>query len=274
MNLSRSVTSYLDALGNARLALTAPSVFVPFAAFGALQCLLLVMLAFFTAEPIAGFMIPAVRALGGEPALHYPMHFVQLPGLYQRVYLPLAATIGFACWSLGIWSMVDHHTVGRSRPRRPFRAALVHVLIVGLVFVGVSWLLGLGLGAVLARVQGPAARVVTFAGLAAVACVQALLIYAPVVLRLRGGSALAAIRSSAQYASRRFVATALVILTILLIHAPVDFLLSQSDRVALRFHPEMLFYLLAGGAVLEMFTAYLLFASIAGLALPEEGGMR
>jgi hypothetical protein len=275
MNLTRTLNSYLDGLANLRLGFRAPSVFVPFAAFGALQCALLVLLAFFAASPIASFMVPVVRALGGEDSLHYPLHFVRLPEVYQRIYLPLAAIVGFAAWSAGVWLMVDHHVVGRSRPRPSFLSALPAVIGVGVVFVGISVAVGYGLGRVAALLPpGLPTRAAVVASVALTACAQTFLVYTPVVLRLRGGGALPAVRSSVRYAARNFAPTLLVVVTVLAIHAPVDFLLARSDGIASRFQPELVFHLLLASALLEMFTAYFLFAATTALALPEEGGIR
>ncbi len=275
MNLTQTISSYLDGLANMRLGFRAPSVFVPFAAFGALQCALLVLLAFFTASPIASFMVPVVQALGGADSLHYPLHFVRLPEVYQRIYLPLAATVGFAAWSAGVWLMVDHHVVGRSRPRPSFRAALPHVLGVGVVFVGTSVAVGYGLGALAAMLPtGLPARAAVVGSVAVTACVQTFLVYTPIVLRLRGGGALPAVRASIGYAAQNFAPTLLVVVTVLAVHAPLDALLSRADGIASRFQPELVFYALLGSALLEVLTAYLLFAATTALALPEEGGLR
>jgi hypothetical protein len=78
----------------------------------------------------------------------------------------------------------------------------------------------------------------------------------------------------AAFARRQFGATALLIVTVLLVHLPVDFLLSRADRIAARFQPETVLHVLLGSVALEMFTAYLLFAGVTELALPREGGVR
>jgi hypothetical protein len=152
MNLALAIDEYLDALGHARLALRSPSILIPFLAFGLVQCALLSLLAFFTWTPAAWATIPVVKALSGEPALHYPTHFVLLPSTYRLVYLPLVATVGFAAWSFAVWSMVAHHEVGMRTQARSFRAALPNIIVVGIVFVGVTVGLGLGLGLVTASV--------------------------------------------------------------------------------------------------------------------------
>jgi hypothetical protein len=275
MNFGRALNRYLDALTNARAALSTPGVLLPFVYFALLQVAILLAMASFTAPALSPVMVPAMRALGGEESLHYPLHLVGLPSVYQRVYLPLAATIGFSLWTLAVWKLVDHHEVGADRPRRKFRPVLGRVIILGVLFVGAS----VAVGELSSRLTGPRtpeliARAVLIGSIVLTATAQAFLIYAPVALRLRGGSVWSAIGVGASYARRHFLATALLLLTVLLVHLPVDFLLSRADRIAARFHPEAVLHLMIGSVVLEIFTAYLLFAGITALALPREGGLR
>jgi hypothetical protein len=220
-------------------------------------------------------MPPVVEALGGDPSLHYPTHFVLLPATYRLVYLPLVATVGFALWSFAVWSMVAHHEVSKQTGPRSFRKALPSIIVIGVVFVGVTVALGRGLATLTGKLpEGMAARGGTLAVIAVTAAVQAFLVYAPVALRLRGGGPLAAIRGSARYAMQHFGATAMLVATVLLVHLPLDGLIANADVIAARFHPEAVFQLMVGSVVLEMITAFVLFAGTVGLALPEEGGMR
>lgn len=275
MTIGRAINRYLDALAHARTALGTPGVLLPFVAFSAVQAVILLAMASMVTPFLAPLMVPVMKALGGEQALHYPMHLVGLPSVYQRVYLPLVATVGFALWSLAVWKMVDHHAVGSDRPRRDFRPSLPHVVVIGLLFVGASVVTGeIASRLVNSRTPDTLQRMILFASVAATAVMQTFLIYAPLVLRMRGGNAWRAIRAGAAYARRQFPATVLMIVTVLLIHLPVDFLLSRADRIAARFQPETVLQVMFGSIVLETFTAYLLFAGITELALPREGGVR
>ncbi len=275
MNVTRAIDDYLDALANARLGLHSPSILVPFLAFGLLQGVLVTLLAFWTSGPVAGFMPTVVAALGGDASLHYPTHFVLLPAAYRRLYLPLVATVGFALWSLGVWSVVAHHEEATRVGPRSFRKTLPSLVVVGIVFVVVTVAAGRGLGLVAAKLPGGlVARAGTMGVIATTAAAQALLVYAPVVLRLRGGGPLRALRASARYALANFGATALLVATVLLANLPLDGMIANADGIAGRFHPEAVYQLMIGSVVLETLTAYLLFAGAAGLALREEGGMR
>jgi hypothetical protein len=274
MNLTQSISDFLDGLSHARIALRAPSVFLPFAVFAALQCGILLLLASFTSAPLAPVMVPVVEYLGGEDALHYPLHLVRLPVIFGRIYVPLVATVGFALWSLAVWLMVDRHTPGPGA-RGGFIRALPHVLLVGILFVGVSVGIGRGVSHLAAGLSNPtAAKGLVILGVGVTALVQTFLVYAPVAVRLTGAPAWSAVRASVGYAARHFVPTGLIVTVVLFAHVPLDFILAQAHRVAFRFQPETVFHLLIASIVLEMLTAYLLFTVTAGLALAERGGMR
>lgn len=275
MRLDSALDHYLDALTNARLALRSPSTLLPFLVFAVVQVLVLGALAFFTTPALASLMVPVVRTLGGEPALHYPTSFVLLPATYRVVYLPLVATVGFALWSLGVWSMIAHHDVGARTGARSFRRALPSIVSIGIVFVVVTVAIGRGLAILAAQLPpGIPSKMATLGIIAVTACAQALLVYAPAIVRLRGGGPLAAIRGSVGYARRMFLPTAMVIVTVLIAHLPVDALVANADLLAARFRPEIVFHFMVGSIVLEVVTAFILFAGVVALALPEEGGLR
>lgn len=275
MRLDSALDHYLDALANARLGLKSPSTLLPFLAFGVLQAAVLAALAFFTTPALATIMVPVVRVLGGEAALHYPTSFVLLPATYRMLYLPLAATVGFALWSLGVWSMIAHHDVGARAQPRSFRSALPNIVVVGIIFVTVTVVVGRGLALAAAELPpGIPSKLATLAIIVVTACAQTLLVYTPAILRLRGGNAFSAIRTSARYARHMFLPTALVIATVLVAHVPADWLIGNADALAGRFRPEIVFHLMVGSIVLEIITAFLLFAGVVALALPQEGGLR
>jgi hypothetical protein len=259
----------------ARAALSRPGVLAPFAIFSAIQALILLALASFAVPLLAPVMVPVMQLLGGEQSLHYPMHLVGLPSVYQRLYLPLVATVGFALWSTAVWRLAENHPIGADRTRYDRRPSFRDVVVIGVLFVGVSVITGeMSSRLVSPRTPDLIQRIILFASVIVTAVMQAFLVYAPLALRIRGGNAWQAIRASASYARRHLADTVMVIVTVLLIHLPVDFLLSRADRLAARFEPETVLYTMLGSVVLEMFTAYLLFAGTTELGLPREGGIR
>ena len=274
MDVGRGLNRYFDALGGTRAPLRDAGVWTPFVLFAVVQALILFAMAMFTTPWLSPVMVPALRALGGEAALHYPLHLVGLPAVYQRVYLPLVASVGFSLWTLAVWRMVDHHSYGAERAPRAFRPLLLHTIVIGVLFVAASVLVSWGAGSVVGPKTPPmVAKAVMLLSVVLVAALQTFLVYAPVALRLRGGNAWDALRAGARYAQRNFLATALLIISVLFVHMPVDFLLARADRVAARFSPETVLDLMLVSVLLEMFTAYILFAGVTELALPREGGL-
>jgi hypothetical protein len=274
MDIGRDLNRYFDALAAVRAPLRDPYAVTPFVAFALLQGVVIAALAMFTEPWLSPVMVPVMRALGGEASLHYPIHLINLPSLYQRIYLPLVASAGFALWTLAVWKLVDNRMSGTRRAPRAFRSHVLHAVLVGVLFVGSSFAVAQGLSSLVGpKTPAMVARALLLLTVALTATLQTFLVYAPVALRLRGGNAWDALRSGARYARRNFFATVLLIVTVLIVHLPLDFLLARADRVAARFSPETVLQLMAGSVALEMATAFILFVGVTELALGREGGM-
>jgi hypothetical protein len=257
---------YLRGLDEARVMFRIPSALFPFVVVGAIEALVLFALTWFTVQPFSSVMVPVVERLGGEAAVHYPMHFILLPGIYGAVYLPMVALVGFALYGRAVFTMGDTLARG-SEQRRPFARHLPTLIIVGVVYVAVAAIVpaafawaGDAAGRTLAGPLG-------MAGLVAGACAQALLVYAPVCVWRDGVGPVAALRRGFHEGRTRFFPTVLLVLTVMLAHRPIEYMLSQPRNVVLKFRPELVFYLLVAGIILEVITSFVLFASTTGLAV-------
>jgi len=253
--------------------LRSPSVLAPFVVFAALELLVLMSLAFFFVPPISTVMVPITAAVGGEKALHFPMHFILLPRTYNLVYLPLTIIVGFCLFGWAVSMMLDYYEhIGVAVPEGGRRKSTVlrsmfSLVVVGFVYVAVISVLQLLFGSAASRVGNIwASRLASLVGVAAVVCAQAFLVYAPFHVVAHAENPIAAIAKSVRFGRRRFGLTVLVLATVVLIHWPIDALLRYPDKVVLKFHPELVFFLLAAGIVVELFTSYFLFASTTSLA--------
>jgi hypothetical protein len=104
---------------------------------------------------------------------------------------------------------------------------------------------------------------------------QVFLIYSLVSLRRGSAGPVLAVRDGIKTGRRRFWPTMCVVVTVFLVHWPLNALLSQPDKVVLKFSPELVYYLMMAGVVLELFTNYLIFAATTALALARrEDGLR
>jgi hypothetical protein len=260
--------------------LRTPSVMAPFIIFAAIQFLVLVCLGLFHVPPLATLMVPVVELLGGDQALHYPMHLILLPRMYHIVYLPLVVIAGFGLFGWAVSLMVEHHEragveIDR-RQRRSVKSLLPSLTVLGIVYVvfvtGLQ-LLASSLAAVIANSK--AASVVSIAGVAVVVVVQSLIVYSVYFLVVRTANPVKAVSASVSFGRRHLGLTSLIVFTVFLIHLPIDYLAQRADRVVLKFDPGLVFVLLAVGIVVEIATSYFLFAattSVAAGGRPEELG--
>jgi hypothetical protein len=254
--------------------LRSPSVLAPFIVFAALQFLALVCLALFSVSPLSSVMVPLVQRIGGEQALHYPMHLVLLPRLYYMLYLPLTAVVGFVLFGWAVSLVVEQYErndVEIAGRRRCSTAALIPSMIVaGLIFVAVITAVQLGVSyfsEAVANVWGR--RLLSMGSLVALILVQVFLVYSLYFLVTRTSNPFLAVLESVRLGRRKLALTAALVLTVFLIHLPVDFLTQRSDKVVLKFDPGLVVILLAAGIVVEIITNYFLFASTTSVAVGE-----
>lgn len=257
---------YMKCWEEALAMLRSPSVLGPFFIFAALQFLVLVCLTLFSVSPLSVVMVPVVKLLGGEEALHYPMHMILLPQMYHQVYLPLAILVGFALFGWAVSLMVDYYErTGVNIPgltRRPTASMIPSLMVLGLIYVGVITAVQLSFSYIGTRLPvGVAGPLVSLVGVAVVVAVQALLIYSVFFLVTRTSNPLEAVGLSARHGLKHPGLTVMIVLTVLLIHLPVDFLSSRADKIALKFDPQLVAVLLSVGIVFEILTNFFLFAS-------------
>ena len=81
-------------------------LWAPWLALGLLQCAVLLALLNFAHPLLAWALAPFVRAIGGEPALHYPDFYRVLPFLYSRADLVIGSIAGAVAtgWSTRLFA--------------------------------------------------------------------------------------------------------------------------------------------------------------------------
>lgn len=273
MKLVDTLVDYIRSLEESVAMLRSPSILLPFVIFAAIQSLVLIACAFFNVPPLSTFMVPVVAFISGEQSLHFPMHFVLLPGLYHSLYLPLTVIVGFVLFGLAVSRMVDFYQRQGSRAaKRPSIArSAPSMMVIGLVYVLLATVPVLLSEYVGSRMGGgPPRKALSVAGVVISLSLQVLLVYSLLFLSTGARGAFAAIGRSLAFARSRFVLTFLLVLTVYVVHRPVDYVLSRPDKVVLRFDPEMVFFLLLGGVVLELVTSYLLFSSTVSVVLARK----
>jgi hypothetical protein len=88
--------------------LRAGRLWTPWLVLGVLQCALLIALLGFAHPLLAWALFPFVRAIGGEPALHYPDFYRALPFLYSRADLVMGSLAGAVATGWSAWLFAAH----------------------------------------------------------------------------------------------------------------------------------------------------------------------
>jgi len=137
MKLVENLVNFLRSLEESVAMLRSPSILLPFVIFAAVQSLVLMSCAFFTVPPLSTVMVPLIRLISGEQSLHFPMHFVLLPGIYHSIYLPLVVIVGFVLFGRAVFGMGDYYqSQGRSiGTRPPMSRSVPSMILIGLLYV-------------------------------------------------------------------------------------------------------------------------------------------
>ncbi len=236
----------------------------PWLVLGTLQCAVLAALLGFAHPLLAGTVAPFVRAVAGEPALHYPGFFRALPFLYSRVDLVLGSLVGAVAtgWSTRLFAARwRRETLAAGEAWRETAPRALTLVLAQLPFqllvLGFTGLLDLALAGRggLARALGYA---VTMAGTAGL---QALFLYLPclIVLERRGlGQALAGLPRAW---ARGFWAALLLGLVTLLPLLPFDALWQRSGLLVDRGTPELVAWVTAVRLFVGLAVSFLLAGS-------------
>ncbi len=260
----------LRGLDGARRALRLGVVAGPFAVAALVQLLILVALAGAFHPVLAPALLPLLRALGGDAALHYPMHLVLLPAIHEALYLVVLVLVAFPLYTRAIRHAVV--ACGLEASRRSGRRAPGDGVVLGLAFAVAAAGPAL-LAERFAQAAGPGtgAALLRVLGFTATAAALVHVVYAPVALVRWGGSAVTALRRGAAMARRRRAPTWTLVVAAMLVQLPISWLLARPDRVALRLRPETIVYLLGTATLLDVLTmAFVLLAAVA-LACERRG---
>jgi hypothetical protein len=271
MNLNRIVNKYFECWKYSAVMIKQPQILLPFLVIALGQLLVLTMLTLFSKPPISLFMVPLVQIAGGEGALHYPAHYVALPYLYELVTLPLMMVFGFILFGWAVFMIADRLDQNM-RPAKYYAGTIVWnipaFVIIGIFFIALST----GIPAIVTMLSHHIhvalwRKVLERSGWLLGLAAEIFLIYSLLFMKLYQDTPLSAIRRSMQFAKKRLVLTVMIFITVSIIHKPFEYAASHSDVIALKFKPELLFYVLLGGIIIEIFTNYFIFVSTTYLAV-------
>jgi hypothetical protein len=246
--------------------------FAPLALIAAAKSGVLLLSYFFWHPLVSGFMVPALRTLGGERVLHYPTHVRAFPEMFQASEIALMVMAGFALTVWAMWVMADT-LEGRRRGWRLYagQVAVLTPSIAVLAIVFAASTIGapmiLNWAAEQAEDRRPALQA-AFVGLAfAWAFVtRVFLAYTPHFARSVKVGPFSTIRKSLDFARESFALTALIVLTAMVPEKSLEYFASETGVLIKNLRPEWIPVLLFSKTVIEVFAWFFCLGALASIA--------
>jgi len=275
MTAETTIRKYADGWTATIVLAKSPVVWMPFAILAALKTVPLVLLYYFWKPPFSGFMIPAIRSLFGEGAVHFPAGVLRLPDMYTVVDMAGTVAFGFVLMGWSVVMMTDRlegNSVHFNRDIVPTLFFVPALLVVGFVFAaGVQ-----GVPALISHVSESITRpklqmLLTLLGLGVSLVVRGTIAYTPAHLVLSRGRVFAAMGKSYRDARTWSWLTAMIVLTGWVIKAPLDYLISHPGRLMQSWGPDSVFAVLLVSVFLETLGLFYLFASATSIVIGKTG---
>ncbi|MBD3161505.1 MAG: hypothetical protein GF346_04775 [Candidatus Eisenbacteria bacterium] len=230
----------------------------PFLLYFLIQAGAVLLLTRFHEPILAPVLVPVVRAIAGEPALHYPLFYLALPSVFSR--LSLGLDLIFGAWLIGAaflyFRQADRPTerVGGSlatATRAWPRLILLRLPVILLLYGSIYLLPQLVFGRP-EEVGGNTVRLIRYGSFLVGVILEALFLYAPIVLLVERRGILAALGRSLRIFGRLPGITLAVVLVPNLVQLPISFVLRHAETIVRRLSPEMVAWalVLAAGAYL------------------------
>lgn len=253
-----------QALGLSLRELRTGRLWTPWLALGALQLAALLALLAFAHPLLAWAVAPLVRAIGGEPALHYPDFYRTLPFLYSRVDLVLGSLAGAVATGWSTWLFAARwrrRVAGPGEAWAETAPRAVTLMLAQLPFQLLVLLFTTLIERSLADQGGLVRRLGYFVALGGVAGLQALFLYVPALIVLERRGLWRALAALPRAWARGLWAALLLGLVALLPLLPLDALGQRSDLLVDRGSPELVAWLAAMQLLVALVVSFLLAGS-------------
>lgn len=242
--------------------------FVPFAIYAILQFLILFMLTNFTQMPFAKILIPIIKKMFGEPALHYPNFFMVLSTIYNQINIIMSGLIGILI--IGIATHLfsanyqnENLNIGTATK---FTLSKYGTLIaIWFVEMVLSLLMIIGVPQLMNKFLQPeymVTRFIELGGFLLGVLVASIFAYSTMVVIIEGGKFVRAIIKTIMIFKSNAITTFLLVAIPTFIYYPINLLLRKSGLLISKFSPEIIVFLLGFGVIVMFFTNYIQIGSL------------
>lgn len=268
MAMSNQFKYFVDSWKSCISAFKSGKILLLFSGYAVLQILFILMLMNFAYAPFSSFLVPLMKKLFGEPALHYPNNFLVLPSLFFWVNLLMSGFVGIILVS----STTDLFSKVYTKKKVDLAAGFknifpVYAILLLVWLVETAVLLGIffGVPSLLKNIsffvnRGPMATQLATSFVAIF--VGALFIYTTALVVIERVGPLRAIGKSLSMFGKYPIITLCLFAIPNLMRMPIDMLTGKTQFLISKFNPEIIAVVMALSIGISIFTNFFLIGTV------------
>lgn len=242
--------------------------FIPFLLYAILQGFVLYSLVNFVDTPFANFLIPLIRELFGEPALHYPSFFFVLAPLYNQINIVLSGLlgiviIGMATHIFAVNFRKDSSTLGQALKNTMPKYGVLFVIWI--LESALTLAMIIGVPQILNKLLQPEysmSRLIELGGLLLGIGISSIFAYTTALIILDRQKLIRSISQTFLIFKKNAFTTFLLIAVPTFLYFPISYLSRKTDVLISKFSPEIIAVLLGTGIFISLLLSYFQIGSI------------
>ena len=242
--------------------------FAPFLIYAILQVALLYSLINFSQSPFSSLLVPVIRKIFGEPALHYPNFYMILTSLYSQINIMLSGIFGIVFVGMATHLFALNFKDKKTSLGEAFKTTMSKYLILFLIWVVASVLMLLmiiGLPFVLKEFLQPQyllGRIFDIVGLLFGIIVSAMFAYSTVLVVLERKKFSQAISNTFSIFFKNSGTSFFLVAVPTAFYFPISYLSRRIDIIFSKFSPETMVTVLAVGIFIAFLSSYFQVGSV------------
>lgn len=244
------------------------STYVPFLIYAMVQVLLLYALNNFARSPFSYVLVPLVRRLFGEPALHYPNYYLVFSSLYSQLNIVLSGLVGIVIIGAATYIFAAGFAGRKVSVGQALRTTMQKygILFIAWLMVSVAvFAVILGLPYVLMRLLQPdymVGRIIDLLGLLMGILTASIFSYTSALIILDNQKLLKTMSTTIAIFKRNAITTFVLVAIPTLLYFPISYLCRRIDLILSKFSAEMVVVLLGIGIMITFIAGYIQTSSI------------
>jgi len=238
------------------------TIVVPFFIYAILQIFILYTLVNFVHSPFSGLLIPLIRNLFGEPALHYPIFFYILAPLYSQINIFLSGFLGIIVVGTATHLFAlnfKNYKPGLSQAFKMTIPKYGELFVIWIIESVLTLLMIIGFPLVIDLIFQPeymVGRIIEFVGLFFGIAMASVFAYTTALIVLAKKTIIESLALTFIIFKKDTFTTVMLVAIPTLLYFPINYLTGKAIVLIPKFSPEIIATLLSIGILISFFSSY------------------